>query len=51
MATRVGVNVMEKDDTNSAVSGGLVSWDYVITSSNKPVEPGDYVRLAEGQSR
>ena len=51
MATRVGVNVLEKDDTNSAVSGGLVSWDYVITSSNKPVEPGDYVRLAEGQSR
>lgn len=51
MATRVSVNVIEKDDNNSAVSGGLVSWDYVITSSNKPVEAGAYVRLAEGQSR
>lgn len=51
VATRVAVNVLEKDDNNSAVSGGLVSWDYVITSSNKPVEPGAYVRLAEGQSR
>jgi multidrug resistance efflux pump len=48
VATRVDVRVLEKDDYNSAVSGGLSSWqDYVITSSNKPLEPGMYVRLAE----
>jgi multidrug efflux pump subunit AcrA (membrane-fusion protein) len=48
VATRVDVRVLDKDDFNSAVSGGLSSWgDYVITSSNKPLEPGDFVRLAE----
>ena len=46
-AKRVDVNVLASDDKNSAVSGGLSSWDYVITSSNAPVEPGSKVRLAE----
>ena len=46
-AKRVDVNVLASDDKNSAVSGGLSNWDYVITSSNAPVEPGSKVRLAE----
>ncbi len=47
MATRVDVKVLAKDDINCAVSGGLGSWDYVITTSTKPLEPGMLVRLVE----
>lgn len=46
-ATRVDVQILAKDDTNAAVSGGLVNWDYVITTSTKPVEAGQLVRLAD----
>ena len=47
-ATRVDVNVLASDDTQSAVSGGLSAWgDYVITTSNKPIEPGMQVRLVD----
>ncbi|MDR2605888.1 MAG: HlyD family efflux transporter periplasmic adaptor subunit [Oscillospiraceae bacterium] len=46
IATRIDVTVLAKDDTNVAVSGGLLSWDYVIKSSDKSIEPGQYVRLA-----
>lgn len=46
-ATRVDVEVIASDDTQSAVSGGLSSGDFVITSSSKPVEAGDQVRLSE----
>jgi multidrug efflux pump subunit AcrA (membrane-fusion protein) len=46
-ATRVDVEVIASDDTQSAVSGGLSSGDFVITSSSKPVEAGDQVRLTE----
>jgi hypothetical protein len=39
---------LKRIDVNSAVTGGLSTWqDYVITSSNKPLESGMYVRLAE----
>jgi len=47
-ATRVDVTVLASDDTNSGVSGGLTAWDNVITTASKTVQPGDYVRLAEG---
>ena len=47
IATRVDVNVLASDDTNSAVAGGLTSWDYVITTATKPIEPGQQVRLVE----
>jgi len=46
IATRVDVNVLASDDTNTAISGGVVSWDYVITTSTVPVEPGTQVRIA-----
>jgi len=49
IATRVDVQVLAKDDVNSAVSGGLTSGDYVITTSTAPVEKGKQVRLADSQ--
>ena len=45
-ATRVDVNVLASDDTTSAVSG-LANGDFVITTSSRPLEAGDQVRLAE----
>lgn len=48
IASRVDVRVLASDDTNTAVSGGLSNWDYVITTSNMPLEPGQQVRMAEG---
>ncbi|MEG1661805.1 MAG: RND transporter, partial [Clostridiales bacterium] len=47
IATRVDVKILATDDTNSAISGGPTSWDYVITTSSKPLEPGMQVRLVE----
>jgi biotin carboxyl carrier protein len=47
LATRIDVNILAQDNTNAAVSGGLSSWDYVITVSSAPVAAGQYVRLAE----
>ena len=47
VAQRVDVKVIASDDTNSAVSGGLTTSDFVITTSNKPIEPGKLVRLPD----
>ena len=47
IARRVDVQVLAKDDINTAVSGGLTTSDYVITTSSKPLEPGMQVRLVE----
>ncbi|PKM74067.1 MAG: hypothetical protein CVU91_03215 [Firmicutes bacterium HGW-Firmicutes-16] len=46
-ATRIDVQVLASDDVNSAVSGGLTTSDFVITTSTKPIEPGTLVRLAD----
>lgn len=46
VATRVDVEVLASDDTQSAVSGGLYGYEFVITTSTKPVEAGKLVRLA-----
>lgn len=46
-ATRVDVEVLNKDDVNSAVSGGVTTNDYVITTSTAPVENGQLVRMAD----
>jgi len=46
-AVRMDVEVLASDDTKSAVSGAMYSYDFVITTSNKPVEAGQYVRLSE----
>lgn len=47
IARRVDVQVQAKDDVNSAVSGGITTSDYVITTTSEPVEPGMQVRLVE----
>lgn len=46
-ATRVDVEVLASDDTQSAISGGLNGYEHVITTSNKPVEAGDLVRMPD----
>lgn len=47
IATRVDIEVLASDDTQSAISGGLYGYEYVITTSTKPVEAGKQVRLAD----
>ncbi len=50
VATRVDIEVLASDDTQSAISGGLYGYEYVITTSTKPVEAGKLVRLANSNS-
>ena len=45
-ATRVNVQVLASDDTNTAVSG-LTQGDFVVTTSTKPIEAGTQVRLVD----
>lgn len=47
IATRVDVEILASDDTQTAVSGGLYGYEYVITTATKPVEAGKQVRLAD----
>lgn len=46
IATRVNVEKKASDDTNTAVTGELNAYDYVITTSSKPIKDKDMVRLA-----
>ena len=46
IATRVTVQELARDDKSAAVSG-VSAGDFIITTSNKPVEAGKQVRLAE----
>ena len=46
IATRVTVQELARDDKTAAVSG-ISSGDFIITTSNKPVEAGKQVRLAD----
>ena len=46
VATRADIRVLASDDTTSAVSG-LSNGDFVITTSNKPLEAGELVRLPD----
>lgn len=46
VATRVDVEVLASDDTQSAVSGALYGSEFVIMTSTQPVEAGKLVRLA-----
>lgn len=50
IATRVDVEVLASDDNNTAISAGLYGYEYVITTSTKPVEAGKQVRLNENNS-
>ncbi len=47
VAQRVDVEVIASDDTQSAIKAGLYGYEYVITTSTKPIESGDQVRLSE----
>ena len=47
VAQRIDVKVLATDDVNSAVSGGLTTSDFVITTSSKPIEPGMLVRMPD----
>lgn len=44
-ASRVDVEVIASDDTQSAIRGALYGYEFVITTSTKPVEAGKLVRL------
>lgn len=46
-AVRYDVEVLASDDTQTAISGGLYGYEYVITTSTKPVEAGKLVRLPD----
>jgi len=47
IATRVDVNILASDDTHTAVSGALSGWEFVITTSTSPIDPGMQVRLVD----
>lgn len=48
VATRVDVEVLASDDSQSAVSSGMLTgYDPVITTATKPVEAGKLVRLSD----
>ncbi len=46
-ARRVDVEIITSDDTNSAITGALEGYEYVITTTTKPVEENQQVRLAD----
>lgn len=46
IVAREGIKVLAKDDTNSAISGSIGAYSYVITTSTRMVTSGDQVRLA-----
>ena len=46
-AERVDIEVLGSDDTQSAIRGALEGWEFVITTSTKPVEAGQLIRLKD----
>ena len=46
-AERVDIEVLGSDDTQSAIRGALEGWEFVITTSTKPVEAGQLIRLPD----
>ena len=45
-ARRVDVEVITSDDSNSAIAGAIEDYTYVITTTSKPIEENQQVRLA-----
>ncbi len=45
IAERVNVEVLASDGTQSAVSGDFLGGEFIISTSTKPIESGDQVRL------
>lgn len=50
VARRCDVEVLASDDNNTAISGDLYGYEYVITTASKPVSPGDQVRLSSAEN-
>ena len=46
-AQRADVTVLASDEVNSAVQGDILFSDFVITTSEKPLKPGNQVRMEE----
>ncbi len=46
-ANRVSVEVLAADEINSAVSGDILSSDFVITTSEKPLKNGMQIRMED----
>lgn len=46
-AERLSVEVLASDDSRTAVSGAFTGGEFVITTSTKPVEAGQLIRLAD----
>ncbi|MCR4748416.1 MAG: HlyD family efflux transporter periplasmic adaptor subunit [Lachnospiraceae bacterium] len=46
-AKRLDVEVVVSDDTNTAINADIDSWVYVITTSDKPINSGQQVRLSD----
>lgn len=46
-AVRRNVEVLSSDDRRSAISGDIYAYEYVVTTSTKPIEEGQMVRLKE----
>lgn len=49
MVKRVSVKVLDTDEQNTAVSGALMAWDYVITNSTELLEDGTQVRMKDSE--
>lgn len=45
IANRVDVEVLAADETTTAIKAPLYGWEYVITTSTKPIVAGQQVRL------
>lgn len=44
---KVAVKVLAQDETQSAISGALEDWEYIVTTSSKPLEDGSLIRLKD----
>ena len=51
IVAREDVKVLAKDDNNSAISGAIGMYSYVVTTSSKMITSGDQVRLADDVER
>lgn len=47
VARKIYVTILAESDTESAVSGDLIGWDYIVTTSSKPFEDGQQIRLKD----
>ena len=46
-AVRRSVEVIASDDRRSAITGDVYEYEYVVTTSTKPIQEGQQVRLKD----